>query len=269
MTISPAVHARRHFQAAGQLATLGGTALRVLAQTKKAKLPFTSANIYAERLRFHCLRQDSPSPTVGAPLVTNGTMYTVHGVLPVDGEQDAYQTRWSLEVAWGPLISYTDPAGTAYSAKVNGAYSAAATAVNLSNVPAGLTATAVGDVFTLPPFSTGYTVANIVTAAAGVLTGVQFSPGLAQGIADQAAVSYAKQAATQTLRGMPLKYSTSEIDGVTILATDIRLIVLAAALTVVPLVGGKVVIDGLNRTVKNVVRLFYGESILAYEVQVG
>lgn len=279
MALNPTNHVLGFFLSAGQSAVYtppsgSAQAVHVMAQTKAARLPLAASRVYAERLRFHVARTELSSPVAGGTLVVGGTTYTLDGVLPVDGENDAYQTRWSLEVAWGPQVSFTPSVGTNHSAKTSGDVAKAATTITFNNLSTGLVATAVGDTFVIGNYSTEYVISNVVAAAAGALTGVTFAPGAAQAITSGATVVYKKKATATQVKALVANYAANEVNSTTVLATDIRLFILVdswttAGLTAPPAIGSKITFAGLTRTVKNTITHYYGTLPLMYEVQLG
>ncbi|RJF81886.1 hypothetical protein D3877_17470 [Azospirillum cavernae] len=65
---------------------------------------------------------------------------------------------------------------TTFNVRVAALTAVGATTINFNNVPAALTATAIGDTF--PVGATTHTVTNVITTAGGLLTGVTFTPAL-------------------------------------------------------------------------------------------
>lgn len=275
MTLDPVKHALWFFRTAGQRAVytpVSGSAydVRAFSVTKADRLPFSSVRMFSERRRFHVLRSEITAPAAGDTLSVSGSTWTVQAVIPVDGETDAYALRWSLEVAWGPSISLNPTKGQVWTVNVNGVTNLGAAHVTLKNVPAGLTATVIGDKFTVSPFPESYTISSAVTTTAGALTSVPFSPALLHALADGATVTVTRTVSSITLNAMVLAYTALEVNATTVLATDARVLMLTSLLgSYVPVIGDTVTLNGKSRGVKNVSAIYYGGAVIAYDCQVG
>lgn len=150
----------------------------------------------------------------------------------------------------GQADTLTYRATTLYNAKAASSAAANATSITLGTLPAGLTATAVGD-----KFAGGlHTITNAVAASGGTISGVTFTPPLAGAISAGTVVSLTRSADVACRGWIEWGDVSRPMAAPLLKQKDVIVTILVDSLPVTPEIGGRVVEGSRSFLIDNVGR---------------
>lgn len=219
-------------------------------------------NRVAFRTRY---REDIGTDTM---LLWRGTKYFVAHAL----DEEMRHREITILANNGIPAVFSPAASGMLSAKSVNAAALGDTTISLGTLATGLADIAIGDTFRVSPYSVDHVATNAVTAAAGEIDGVTFTPALTGDSPALATVSVNKLAKSYNLYVAVDSYAANEINGAQIMATDVKVLVLkyqlvAAGYSLTPLAKDTITLNGRQKTVVTANSIFNDGGVVAFELQ--
>ena len=210
-------------------------------------------------------REDIGTDTM---LLWRGTKYFVAHALD---EEMRHREVMILANNGIPAVFSPESSGVLTAKSVNAASKGDST-ISLGSLAPTLSGIAIGDTFRVSPYTIDHVATNAVTAAAGEIDGVTFTPALSGNSPALATISVNKLAKTYNLYVAVDSYAANEINGSQVMATDIKVLVLkyqlvAAGYLLTPLAKDTITLNGRQRTIVTANSIFNDGGVVAFELQ--